>query len=168
MSNADNLTQYTHTITIVKLSILVLYRRIFSTVAFKKSTLVVGGAVMLWFIVALFTDLFQCQPFEAAFNPELLFTNQCINLQAYYWGITASNLCLDIIMLYMPLYMVWGLQLRTRQKIALSGIFLLGGMWAAPLSPIRHSVLTNETQCLRSWRYAYRYNRNLTKRGLDM
>ena len=118
----------------VKLSILVLYRRIFITAAFKRSTLIVGAAVMLWFIVALFTDLFQCQPFQAAFDPELLFTNQCINLQAYYWGITGSNLCLDVVLLYMPLHMVWGLKLRTRQKFGLSGIFLLGGMWVTSLS----------------------------------
>lgn len=122
------LPQYTLTITIVKLSILVLYRRIFSTVTFRRTTPIVGAVVMLWFIVALFTDLFQCRPFQAAFDLELLFTDQCINLQAYYWGITASNLCIDVFMLYMPLHMVWGLKLPTRQKIALSGIFLLGGM----------------------------------------
>ncbi len=86
---------------------------------------------MLWFTVALFTNLFQCRPFQAAFDPELLFTDQCINLEAYYRGITASNLCIDVIMLYLPLHMVWGLHLRTRQKIEVSSMFLLGGKWAA-------------------------------------
>ncbi|CAD6590680.1 MAG: hypothetical protein ASARMPRED_004965 [Alectoria sarmentosa] len=124
----SGIVTYTLTITMVKISILVLYRRIFSTAAFKRSTLIVGAAVMLWFFVALFTDLFQCHPFQAAFDPELLFTNQCVNLQAYYWGIAGSNLCIDIVMLYMPLHMVGGLKLPTRQKIALSGVFLLGGI----------------------------------------
>ena len=105
-----------------------LYRRIFSTPAFKKNTLIVGSAVILWFIVALFTDIFQCRPFQAAFDPKLLFTSRCINLEAYYRGVTASNLCIDVAILYMPLHMVWGLKLHTRQKIALSSIFLLGGM----------------------------------------
>ena len=114
--------------TLVKLSLLIMYRRIFFTAAFKRCTLIVGSTVILWFIIALFTDLFQCRPFQAAFNVELLLTDQCINLQAYYRGITASNLCLDVILLYMPLHMVWGLKLRTRQKIEVSGIFLLGSM----------------------------------------
>ena len=83
---------------------------------------------MLWFIVALFIDMFQCRPFQAAFDPKLLFTDHCINVQAFYRGITGSNLCIDIVILYMPLHMVWGLKLRTRQKFALSGIFLLGSM----------------------------------------
>ena len=135
------LSQYTLTITIVKLSILILYRRIFSTVAFKRTTPIVGAAVMLWFIVALFTNLFQCRPLQAAFDLELLFTDQCIHLQAYYWGVTASNLCIDVFMLYMPLHMVWGLKLPTRQKIALSGIFLLVGMWATCLSRDGYPIL---------------------------
>ena len=83
---------------------------------------------MIWFIVSLFLNLFQCRPFQAAFDPELLFTNQCINLQAYYWGITGSNLVIDIVMLYMPLHMVWGLKLHLRHKIELSGIFSLGAV----------------------------------------
>ena len=110
----------------VKLSILVLYRRIFCTTAFRRVALIVGTIVMVWFIVAIFTDIFQCRPFQAAFNPELLPTKQCINLEAYYRGVTASNLCIDVVMLYMPLHMVWRLRLSMRQKVALSSIFLLG------------------------------------------
>ena len=122
------LLQYTATITLVKLSILILYRRIFPTPAFKKTTLIVGSAVIYWFIVALFTDIFQCRPLQAAFDPELLFTDHCINVEAFYRGITASNLCIDFVILYMPLHMVWGLKLHARQKLALSAIFLLGSM----------------------------------------
>ena len=110
----------------VKLSILVLYRRIFCTTAFKRATLFVGATIMSWFVVALFTDIFQCRPVKAAFDPELLPTRQCINLETYYRGVTASNLCIDVVMLYMPLHMVWRLRLSVRQKVALSGIFLLG------------------------------------------
>ena len=119
---------YSLTITMVKLSILLLYRRIFVTQGFKRTTIYIGLLCLTWFFIAIFMDLFQCDPFKAAFNAELLFTNHCINLQAFYWGITAANLTLDVILLYLPLHMVWGLQLPKRQKFALSGIFLLGGL----------------------------------------
>ena len=119
---------YSLTITIVKLSILLLYRRIFATQGFKRTTVYVGLICIAWFFIAIFMDLFQCDPFKAAFEVELLFTDQCIDLQAFYWGITAANLTLDVILLYLPLHMVWGLQLPKRQKIALSGIFTLGGL----------------------------------------
>ena len=120
------LITYALTITVVKISILALYRRIFDTPAFKQTSLIVGLACIAWFIVTLFTDVFQCRPFEAAFDPALMFTYHCIDLQAYYYGICAANLAIDLIMLYLPLHMVWRLQLPTRQKISLSGIFLLG------------------------------------------
>ena len=110
----------------VKLSILALYRRIFCTTTFKRATLFVGSTVISWFVVALFTDIFQCRPVQAAFDPELLPTKQCINLKSYYRGVTASNLCIDVVMLYMPLHMMWKLRLSMRQKVALSSIFLLG------------------------------------------
>ena len=122
----SGLITYSFTMTFVRISILLLYRRIFATPAFRKTTVVVGGTCIAWFIAEAFTDIFQCHPFTAAFHPQDFPPNQCFNLPAYYWGITASNLGLDVIILYMPLHMVWGLKLPVRQKLMLSGIFLIG------------------------------------------
>ena len=119
---------YSLTITLVKLSILLLYRRIFATQGFKRTTIYVGLLCLAWFFIAIFMDLFQCEPFKAAFDVEMLFTDHCIDLQAFYWGISAANLTLDVVLLYLPLHMVWGLQVPRRQKLALSGIFMLGGL----------------------------------------
>ena len=38
------------------------------------------------------------------------------------------NLLADVVMLLLPLNMVWKLQVTVRQKLALSGVFLMGGM----------------------------------------
>jgi len=132
---------YTLTITMVKISILTLYRRIFSTSAFRKKIVIVGChcwvsllgvivgiACLIWFFIAFLMDLFQCHPFKDAFNPEYLFTSHCVNLQGFYWGITAAYLVLDVVVLSLPLHMVWNLQLPTKQKLLLSGVFLLGGV----------------------------------------
>ena len=116
------------TITIVKLSLILLYRRIFATPLFRRTSLVVGIACVVWFVVSCFLVIFQCQPVSAFFNPELLFTDHCIDLQVLYWGILASNIALDLIVLCLPLYMVLGLQLAVRQKLLLSGIFALGSL----------------------------------------
>lgn len=76
----------------VKLSILLLYRRIFITRAFKLLTISVAGLCMAWSIAAVLTDIFQCHPVTAAFDPTQLFTDKCIDAQAYYWGVTATNM----------------------------------------------------------------------------
>ena len=83
---------YSTTATVVKLSILFLYRRLFITRTFKLVTLFVGALCMLWFIIGNMVDIFQCRPIGAAFDARLVFTPQCINIQALYWGIISTNM----------------------------------------------------------------------------
>lgn len=117
---------YSLAVTMVKISILTLYRRIFDTARFHQASLVLGVVCVTWFFVICFTDIFQCRPFEAAFDPQLVFTYHCIDIQSYLWGVVLSNLVIDLAILYLPLPMVWKLQLSIRQKLALTGMFLLG------------------------------------------
>ena len=119
---------YTLTITMVKISILLLYRRIFDTAAFKRKTLVVGVLCIIWFLIAICLEIFQCQPLSAAFEPEMLFTDHCIDLQTYYEGVTAANMGIDMVMLLLPVHMVWRLKLPIKQRIVLSSMFMLGGL----------------------------------------
>ena len=112
----------------VKLSILMLYRRIFSTSAFRGKVLVVGGVCVVWCITAIFTNVFACRPFSAAFDIDLVFTYHCINLQTFIWATTACNVGIDVLILSLPIQQVWKLQLSVRRKISVSAIFLLGGL----------------------------------------
>lgn len=117
---------YSLTIASVKLSLLFLYRRLFPTQAFKRTSLVVGALCIMWFLAAVIFDIFQCRPFSAAFDPDLAFSDQCIDLQSFYWGITIANLLLDVIILALPLHVVWALKLTKQERLRLSGVFLLG------------------------------------------
>ena len=83
---------YAATVTVVKLSILLLYRRLFVTRTFKLLTVIVASLCMAWFIAAIMTDVFQCHPIGAAFDARLLFTDKCIDLQAFWWGVTSTNM----------------------------------------------------------------------------
>ena len=117
---------YNICITMCKISILLLYRRIFDTARFKAATIVVGVLCVLWFIAESVTAIAQCSPVEGAWNK--MIPSRCINLTAFWYGLTASNLILDIIILCMPMFVIWRLKLATRQKIVLSGMFMLGGL----------------------------------------
>ncbi|CAD6563519.1 MAG: hypothetical protein ASARMPRED_000008 [Alectoria sarmentosa] len=123
--NAAVLT-YTLAIAMVKISILLLYRRIFDTRIFRRATTIVGMACISWLLAALLCLAFQCHTNAERDNPDSLFSDQCIHIKVYWDAITGSNMGLDLIILCMPLHMVWNLKLATRQKIALSGIFALG------------------------------------------
>lgn len=112
----------------MKISILLLYRRVFDTVIFKKAILMVGFLCITWLFGNIFTELFLCHPMSAAWDPKLVFSNHCGDFQAFLVGITMSNMLLDVIILCMPLPMVWNLILSTRKKLEVSGVFLLGSL----------------------------------------
>lgn len=116
---------YALTITSVKLSLLLLYRCIFTIESFQPRSLIAGAACIIWLLAKACVGIFQCRPFHAAFDPDLLFTDQCIDLQAYYWGITASNFGLDIMIICLPIREVWQLQMTLRQKLGLVGVFTI-------------------------------------------
>ncbi|MCJ1263179.1 hypothetical protein MMC22_003049 [Lobaria immixta] len=117
---------YGLSITAVKLSILLSYHRVFTTVNFKRTILIVGFLCIAWLCGNVFTEIFLCSPISAAWDPKLLFTNHCRDVQSFFVGITISNLLLDVIILCMPLPVVWNLNLSTRKKLEVSGVFLLG------------------------------------------
>ena len=110
----------------VKISILLLYRRIFTTPLFKRATLIVGTTCVAWLIAALLCLAFQCRTNAERYNLDALFSHDCIDLKSYWIAVTGSNLVLDLVVLCMPLYIVSNLKIPTRQKIWLSGIFALG------------------------------------------
>jgi len=107
---------YSITITTVKLSLLLLLRRIFD--------------------VAL-SDLaldccshrpFSMLPLDAAFKQELLDTENCLPIKSWYWGITITNLVLDVDILILPMWRVIDLRLPFAKTYLLYGIFSFGGM----------------------------------------
>ena len=123
-----SLTTYSLTITAVRVSVLLLYRRLFDTELYRKFLVAAGLASLAWLIAEVLTNIFSCWPISAAFDARLLHTDQCINFQAFYWGISATNMVLDIAVLCLPMHVIWKLQLPTKQKALLAIIFLMGGL----------------------------------------
>jgi len=119
---------YSITITTVKLSLLLLLRRIFDVPAFRTWSAIVLSLCLIWLWSAVLTDLFQCSPFDAAFKQELLDTENCLPIQSWYWGITITNLVLDVVILILPMWRVIDLRLPFAKKCLLCGIFGFGGM----------------------------------------
>lgn len=95
---------YGLTITLTKISLLLMYRHIFDTPHFKTTTPIIWLVCIAWLIAEFWTNIFQCRPFEALWNPEQRFSlRYCFDLQAWSYSFTATNMAIDIIMLVMPL-----------------------------------------------------------------
>ena len=122
---------YITTVTLVRISVLLLMRRIFDTRPFRDITNVVGALCLAWGIAIIFANIFQCTPTSNAFDPAVIMSlsNRCIHLQAMYYGAMSTALTLDILILILPIHQIWRLQLSNKQKYELTAILSLGGMY---------------------------------------
>ena len=80
----------------------------------------------LWTIAFFFATLFQAWPIS--YNWESSGDGYTINEAAMYNGLACTELITDIMILVMPLFVIWKLQLKTSKKWAISATFLLGGL----------------------------------------
>ena len=109
-----------------KTSLILLYHRIFSVVRWYRWVLAFAESIVAcYFVVCLFTAIFECKPVSYYWdksNPH----GRCINQTAFYRWNGVANMLIDLFILCLTFPMVWRLKIGTRQKITLSGIFLLG------------------------------------------
>ena len=111
----------------VKISILLLYHRIFPSTGFRKAFLVIGGINVALWISHMVSVVFACVPVAYYWNKKLP-NGHCINLNTFAYGITGANFVTDILIWLLPIPWLWSLQMKLPRKLAVIGIFLLGGM----------------------------------------
>lgn len=121
-----------------KLSLLLMYYRIFHIPFFKKVAWVVGAFVMAWVVCITFLFIFICVPVEKLWYPDL--PGHCIDQVGTWIANAASTLISDVVILLLPVPQVWRLQLRLAEKIALTLAFSLG-FFVVFVSAYRTSVL---------------------------
>ena len=129
---------YYLSVTLIKLSILSFYRRIFVSKNIRTAIKFMEILVILWFISFFFATLFQSIPISNNWAYPASNANKkgTINVYAMYVTASTMEIMLDILTLILPMFAIWKLQMRTSQKWQVSGIFLLGSLWAKSLSAI--------------------------------
>ncbi|GFN21654.1 uncharacterized protein AtWU_11463 [Aspergillus tubingensis] len=117
---------YTLCIAFTKLSILALYKRIFSIRPMILAANSVGAIVILWCFGVCLIGGVVCIPLEKLWNPTI--PGGCIDLAKFYYGLQIPNIVTDAVILALPMKHVWNLQVPRAQKIMLTGIFCLGAL----------------------------------------
>ncbi|MCJ1381222.1 hypothetical protein MMC17_004331 [Xylographa soralifera] len=112
----------------VKISLLLLYRYLFTSKRLHLWINITIIFMLAWGVAVLFGSIFSCNPINAFWDFELQGTPgvYCINFQAFWISVAVPNILTDVLILAMPIWQVWKLQLNRRSKIALTFIFLLG------------------------------------------
>ncbi|KAJ9148526.1 Integral membrane protein [Pleurostoma richardsiae] len=121
-----------------KISLLLMYYRIFRFSYFKKMALLIGGFIVIWGITITFLFIFICVPVQKLWYTEL--PGHCINQVGTWIANAASTIVTDLAILCLPIPQIWKLQLRKGEKIALTFAFSLG-LFVVFASAYRFSVL---------------------------
>jgi hypothetical protein len=111
---------------LTKISILLLYIRLFVHRWFLRTCWVWIAIIVSFTIGTVFSSIFQCTPVQWAFNKSLPGRGTCINMTAFWYANATFNILTDLVLIALPIPVVLKLQLPLKSKIALCGIFAVG------------------------------------------
>ncbi|KAJ5167711.1 uncharacterized protein N7482_003305 [Penicillium canariense] len=117
---------YTANVMFIKLSILALYRRLFSTKYMLFAIYTMGMVVILWAVTIWVAATLNCIPVPKFWDRAI--EGACIDPNSFYYGTQIPNIVSDVILLLMPQGVVWSLPVAKSQKLLLSCIFMVGGL----------------------------------------
>ena len=129
---------YFSTAVAIKTSLILLYFRIFGVIKWFR-VLLIGAEVVvaLYFIVDVLVAIFECHP-VAFYWDKTIKGGKCINENQFYRWNGVANLLIDFMIWSLTLPVIWHLQLNNKQKLSLSGVFLLGLLYVIKFSPLSY------------------------------
>ncbi|KAL8865017.1 MAG: hypothetical protein Q9198_009513 [Flavoplaca austrocitrina] len=108
-----------------KISVIFLYRRIFTNIiSFRRLTSVFMLFILLSAFASILATIFQCTPIRRAFDHQR--ERSCIDLKAFWYTNAISNIATDLVILALPQRLIYQLQMPRRLKVGLYSIFGLG------------------------------------------
>lgn len=106
-----------------------MYNRIFSVDrTFRRFVVALSGLVLCFWIGCTIANLVNCLPMKYIWINSLTDPRYCFNFNIFWF---ASGICetfIDLLVLLLPIKAIFGLQLSTRQKLAVGSVFLLGAL----------------------------------------
>ncbi|KAM0716634.1 hypothetical protein Q7P37_008079 [Cladosporium fusiforme] len=119
---------YPFALALIKMSFLALYNRIFAPPVINRWLLYGTSAfVVIYTVVIMLVFAFECSTPTDAFLPSFPASGDCMDLRKVYFSSAAINILTDLAVLFLPLKPILNLNINTHRKIAVVGIFMVGG-----------------------------------------
>ncbi|KXH27473.1 CFEM domain-containing protein [Colletotrichum salicis] len=114
-------------VTLLKMSLLFFYMRIFSQSSIKKLIWSTIGFNAVFGLTFIFVAIFQCQPISFYWTKwDGNRNGQCLDINAIAWANAGISIVLDIWMLALPLSQIKGLNLHWKKKVGVAMMFFVG------------------------------------------
>ena len=107
-----------------KISLLLMYYRIFCIPFMKKFAYGIGAFVIAWGITITFIFIFICFPVQKLWYPDI--PGHCVNQVGTWIANASSTILTDVAILLLPVPQIWKLNLRMADKVGLTVAFSLG------------------------------------------
>ncbi|KAK6513267.1 hypothetical protein TWF506_009426 [Arthrobotrys conoides] len=117
--------------TAVKVSVLVLYRRIFDSMqtSMRRVVYFLIAFIIIFCPISLIAQMVVCKPFRAFWSLELRAdpNTKCSQGAVASYVVGAIRALLDVVIFVLPLKHIWDIKnFSTKKKIAITGVFTLG------------------------------------------
>ncbi|KAJ5794664.1 hypothetical protein N7457_001263 [Penicillium paradoxum] len=119
---------YKLTMNMTKMSILMLYLRIFIQRWFRITCYVLLVIISSYMVAAFFASVFQCTPVARAWDKTI--TGTCIDITTNWYANAGFSIATDFIILGLPMYPIYKSKIVLKRKIALMMVFALGAFVA--------------------------------------
>ena len=117
-------TIYIVVLTLVKLSILFFYLRIFPRPQFRRTVKATLGFVAIYGLSFIFVIVFQCKPIKARWD--LSVEGKCVNINMVAYSAAGISIFQDIIILLIPIPEILGLKMDVKKRINVMLILGIG------------------------------------------
>lgn len=117
---------YGLSVTLVKISVLLFYRRVFDIARLRRQIYAIGFLVIAWLVVHNLICVFKCNPIQKFWDHDL--PGHCLDTMSAIRGEQVFNIILDVVILALPVKAIMKLQLPMDRKLSAIALFLLGGL----------------------------------------
>ncbi|KAL9079066.1 MAG: hypothetical protein Q9157_002034 [Trypethelium eluteriae] len=118
---------YAPSLVFFKIAMLLFYVRLFPHHRWLKvSSWVLGVAIGIWLVIVECLIIFACNPIRRTWDRSVPGT--CMDRGPIFIAQSIPTVIFDLIILALAVPLVWGVQLPRTSRIALIGIFMMGGL----------------------------------------
>jgi len=108
----------------LKLSQLTFYLRAFSLLHLRYSIYLSIALILAWALVFTFIFIFLCSPISQQWTLQRI--GHCMDQITTLKALIMTNVLTDLLIVALPMWTVWKLQMRLAEKIAVIGCFAIG------------------------------------------
>lgn len=109
-----------------KVSILLFYLRFPSERGFKDAAYIIMFIATGYSLAQAFSFTYNCNPVERYWDSGV--EGSCLNLVLAFIVAAGLNVGTDFVILPLPIWLLWPLRIATRQKVAVTLLFMTGGL----------------------------------------